>query len=467
MSTVAGGALPPLSLDLYELTMAQSYHAQGMAEPATFSLFVRHLPAAWGFFLVAGLDDVLTYLETLAFGTDDLAYLASTGLFQPEFLDYLGRLRFTGSVRALPEGTVCFPDEPLLEVTAPIIEAQLVETVIVNVMHLQTIIATKAARCVAAARGRRLVDFSLRRTHGLEAGLKVARSAYLAGFDATSNVLAGQRYAIPIAGTMAHSYIQAFPDELSAFRAYARTFPDACVLLIDTYDTLAGARHAAVVGRELAAAGHHLRGVRLDSGDLAALSREVRRILDEAGLPQTTIFASGSLDEHVIAELLAAGAPIDAFGVGSRLGVAVDAPYLDMAYKLVAYAGRPALKLSSGKATWPGAKQVWRVRRDDGAIDDLIALADEPAPDGARPLLVPAMDGGRRCLSEPLAAIRERARQELAALPAGCRALTAPQRPAVRVSERLRRLRDDLTAAVRLDPPSAQLQEDQSWLPRP
>jgi nicotinate phosphoribosyltransferase len=332
----------------------------------------------------------------------------------------------------------------MIEVTAPMIEAQLVETAVLNQIHFQTIVASKAARCVEAARGRRLVDFSLRRTHGTDAGLKVGRCTYLAGFDATSNVLAGKLYGIPVAGTMAHSYIQAFEDELAAFRAFARAYPDACTLLIDTYDTVEGARRAAIVGRELAAAGHRLRGVRLDSGDLIGLSFAVRPILDEAGLPTTTIFASGSLDEYAVAEAVARGAPIDGFGVGSRLGVSADAPYLDMAYKLVVYDGRPTLKLSAEKATWPAAKQVWRSRRADGSFEDVLALADEPGPPGAEPLLVEVMRDGQRLTHESLAAIREHARSEREALPAACRVLdvTGSLRP--RMSERLQALRADV-----------------------
>jgi nicotinate phosphoribosyltransferase len=450
------GGPPALLLDLYELTMAQSYFDHGLAAPATFSLFARRLPPGWGSFLAAGLDDVLAYLEGLAFGPRDLAYLRSTGLFSEDFLRYLGRLRFTGSVRALPEGTVCFPDEPLLEVTAPLVEAQLAETVVLNQVHLQTLVASKAARCVRAARGRRLVDFGLRRTHGTDAGLKVARCAYLAGFDATSNVLAGQRYGVPIAGTMAHSYVQAFGDELAAFRAYARSYPDACTLLIDTYDTVTGAERAAVVGQELAAAGHRLRGVRLDSGDLIELSFAVRPVLDRAGLRDASIFASGGLDEHAIAEAVAAEAPIDAFGVGSRLGTVADAPYLDMAYKLVAYAGRPTLKLSAGKATWPGPKQVWRLggREAPGdALEDWLGGAGEPGPAGGRPLLVPVMAGGRRLAPQApaaaLAAARERARAELAALPPAACSLEASAAPAVRVTPALERLRARLAAEAR------------------
>jgi nicotinate phosphoribosyltransferase len=302
---------------------------------------------------------------------------------------------------------------------------------------------------VLAAPGRRLVDFSARRTHGTDAALKVARSAHLAGFDATSNVLAGQRYGIPIAGTMAHSYVQSFPDELSAFRAYARSFPAQCVLLVDTYDTLEGIRRAVIVGRELAAVDHTLAGVRLDSGDLAALSFDARRILDEAGLTGTTVFASGSLDEQVIAAALASGAPIDGFGVGSRLGTSADAPYLDMAYKLVAYDQRPLLKLSTGKATWPGPKQVWRTCPPGALPEDYLGTADETGPSGARPLLVPVMERGQRLRRESLTALRQRAHDELASLPGSALRLQAPAAVLVRFSATLRQLRDEVAGRVR------------------
>ena len=443
-SALTTPTVPAMLLDLYELTMAQSYFDRGMAGQATFSLFARHLPPNRGYFVAAGLEDVLAYLEHLAFTEDDLSYLATTGLFSAAFLDQLATLRFGGTVRALAEGTVCFPDEPLVEVTAPIIAAQLVETAVLNQVHFQTIVASKAARCVQAAQGRRLVDFGLRRTYGSDAGLKVARCAYLAGFDATSNVLAGQHYGIPIAGTMAHSYVQAFPDELKAFRAYAQSYPDACTLLVDTYDTLQGIRRAVTVGQELAEAGHRLRGVRLDSGDLVALSFGARQLLDAGGLPDATIFASGGVDEHFIAEAVARGAPIDAFGVGTRLGVSADAPYLDMAYKLVAYDGRPVLKLSAGKATWPAPKQVWRCRGADGRVEDCVTLADEPGPPGAEPLLAPVMVDGQRLAAEPLAAGRARALAEVAALPPAMRELEAPSTATVRFGEHLVRLRQQL-----------------------
>ena len=389
---------PPgaLLVDLYQLTMAQSYFAEGMhGLPATFSLFARSLPRGWGYLVAAGLDNVLAYLERLAFHPDELAYLEETRLFTGAFLDRLERLSFTGAVRALPEGTPFFASEPVLEVTAPVLEAQLAETVVLNTIHYQSLLAAKAARCVDVARGRTLVDFGLRRTHGADAGLRAARSSYLAGFDSTSNVLAGRLYGIPTAGTMAHSYVESFPDELAAFRAYARAYPDHAILLVDTYETINGVRGAVAVGRELAERGHRLRGVRLDSGDLGALAREARAILDEADLGDATVFASGGLDEHDVARLLA-NAPIDGFGIGSRLGTAADSPYLDMAYKLVEFDGRPVMKLSATKATLPGAKQVWRLPAGDEIALDVLGLELEEPPEGGDPLLVQVMEGGQR-----------------------------------------------------------------------
>ncbi len=437
--TAAGAS--PLLVDLYELTMAQAYVAEGMAEtPATFSLFCRTLPRGWGYLLAAGLEDALTLLEGLEFADADLAYLERTGLFGDELLDRLRRFRFGGQVRALPEGTPVFPQEPLLEVTAPLIEAQLVETALLNRLHFQTLVASKASRCVESARGRRLVDFSLRRSPGAEAGLKVARASYLAGFDATSNVLAGREYGIEIAGTMAHSFVQCFDEEAEAFRAFARSYPDA-VLLVDTYDTLAGTRRAIEVARELAARGRRLAGVRLDSGDLAALSLSVRRLLDRAGFADATILASGGIDEHEIERLVAAGAAIDGFGVGTKMGVSAGAPSLDMAYKLVAFDGQPRLKLSEGKATLPGSKQVWR----RAGFDTLDLEGERHA---GEPLLRPVMTNGRRLWHEPLAASRERALRMRAELPPQVRAL-APAAYEVRIGPALTALRERLTAGGR------------------
>ena len=354
------GELSALLTDLYQLTMAACYFDQDMQAEATFSLFIRKYPAQRNYFVAAGLSEVLEYLETLRFTDDDLAYLASTGLFPGRFLDFLQGLRFTGEVQALPEGSIFFADEPILEVSAPIIEAQLVETFIINAISLQTMIATKASRSVQAAAGRPLVDFSLRRTQGRDAGLKVARASYLAGFLGTSNVLAGKLYGIPIFGTMAHSYITSFPHEIDAFRVFARNFPTIATLLIDTYDNISGARHAVTVAQEMEARGQRLDFVRLDSGDMAAISQEVRRILDDHGLGYVRILASGSFDEYKIARVLADGARIDAFAVGTKMGVSADAPYFDIAYKLVRYADQPVMKLSTGKVTLVDKKQVWR-----------------------------------------------------------------------------------------------------------
>ena len=436
-----------LLVDLYELTMGESYVAECIEErEATFSLFFRTLPQGWGYALAAGLEDALRYLEGLRFSDDDLEFLDGSGLFGERFLERLREFRFRGGVRALPEGTAVFPNEPLLEVTGPLLEAQIVETMVLNEIHLQTLIASKAARSVDVAGGRTLVDFALRRTHGGEAGLKVARASYLAGFDSTSNVLAGRLYGIPIAGTMAHSYVEAFGDELESFRAFARSYPDTTILLVDTYDTLEGARRAAVVAGELAEAGHRLRGVRLDSGDLLELSKGVRAILDEAGFQDAVVFASGGLDEIGIAQLLAAGAPIGGFGVGSKMGVAADSPFLDVAYKLVELDGRPVLKLSEGKATLPGRKQVWRVRRDGTAEHDVLGL--DGAGVAGEPLLREVMRDGRATWVESLDEIRDRARRERESLPAGVRALDASAYE-VRVDPELERLRTRLAAQVR------------------
>ncbi|HEY7362860.1 MAG TPA: nicotinate phosphoribosyltransferase [Methylomirabilota bacterium] len=448
-----------LFTDLYELTMAASYFRERMRGDATFSLFVRKLPRHRSFLVAGGLEDVLGFLQQFQFSETSRRYLRSLGGFAPEFLDFLADVRFTGTVRAMPEGTVLFADEPLLEVTAPIIEAQLVETAILNFCHLQTMLASKAARSVLAARGRPIVDFGLRRTHGIDAGLKAARAAYIVGADLTSNVLASLAYGIPPAGTMAHSYVEAFGREIDSFRAFARAFPAATTLLIDTYDTVAGAHKAVIVAREMQAQGQRLAAVRLDSGDLLSLSRQVRRVLDAAGLEYVRIFASGGLDEDAVETLLEAGAPIDAFGIGTRMNVSADAPYFDMAYKIVAYAGRNILKLSAGKATWAGEKQVYRFRGDAGSFaGDVLALRDEPAPTGAEPVLRTVMRGGELVESLPsLSAIRDYARAQIAALPEAVRRLRDPVAYEVRYSDRLRsaqRALEAQTQAAEVGPPS-------------
>jgi len=441
---------PPLTLDasalfndLYELTMAAAFFRErgGGGGRATFSVFVRRLPASRGFLVAAGLEDTLEYIRSFRFGPGALDYLRSLGRFEPDFLDYLGELRFTGDVRAVPEGTALFADEPLLEITGPLIEAQLLETAVLNLCHVQTVLASKAARSVLAARGRALSEFGLRRSHGMDAGMKAARAALLAGFDTTSNVLAGRTYGAPLSGTMAHSFVMAFPTELDAFRAYARAFPGTAVLLLDTYDTIAAAHRAVRVAGELAARGHRLAGVRLDSGDLGALSREVRGILDAGGCEYVRIIVSGGLDERDIEALLQAGAPIDSFGIGTRLNVSADAPSLDLVYKLVELDGRDVLKLSPGKATWVGSKQVVRRLDADGRLaGDTLALADEPIPPGARALLEPVMRvGGLLRPHPPLGELRARCAAELAALPGGVRRLDAPDEYPVTPSDELLR----------------------------
>jgi nicotinate phosphoribosyltransferase len=437
-----------LLVDLYQLTMGQSYFDEGIhTRPAVFSAYVRHLPPGWGYFVAAGLEDVFDAIESLAFSDDDLAYLRETGLFSSAYLEHLAGLRFEGEIRAMREGTVFFPDEPVLELRGALLPAQLLETIVLNELHFQSLVAAKAARFVDAADGRTLVDFSLRRTHRGDAGLRVARSSYLAGFDSTSNVLAGKDYGIPIAGTMAHSYIQAFEHELDAFRAYARAYPSRSILLVDTYDTLEGVRRAAAVGRELAAQGHRLAGIRLDSGDLLELATGARRILDEEGLHETIVFASGGLDERAIAALVAAGAPIDGFGVGSALGTSSDAPSIDMAYKLVELAGRPTLKLSTAKATLPGSKQVWRVSLGGRYAYDVLTTAAGAAPPGGEPLLELVMAGGRRLVEESLADARGRCALQRARLaPEHRRVDAAPYE--VRVADELLEARDHAVAAL-------------------
>lgn len=390
-----------LFTDLYELTMAACYFEQGMFEEATFSLFVRDYPPSRRYFVSAGLPEVLSYLEKLTFFSDDLDYLDQKGIFKREFLSYLERFRFSGEVYALPEGRLFFANEPILEVTAPLIEAQIVETFIINAINLQVMIATKASRCVHAAWPRKLVDFSLRRTQGTDAGMKAARASFIGGFIGTSNVLAGKIYGIPIYGTMAHSFITSFEKEIDAFRAFAQTFPENTVLLVDTYDTLQGAIKAAEVGKEMAKKGRKMKGVRLDSGDMARLSQDVRKTLRNSGLQEATIFASGGFDEYKIKKVFEQGADIDSFGVGTKMGASADAPYLDMAYKLVKYDGRPVLKLSPGKISLPSDKQIFRFTDSKGKLErDIIGLRDDEI-NGGEPLLKKVMDNGEIIFQSP------------------------------------------------------------------
>jgi nicotinate phosphoribosyltransferase len=434
-----------LLTDLYQLTMAQSYFAEKRFAEATFSIFVRSYPADRGYFVCAGLNDVLEFLENLSFDPNAIEYLAAQKLFSEEFLGYLAKLRFTGDVWAIPEGSIVFREEPFLELSAPVIQAQIVETLIINQLHLQTMIATKAARCVHASGGRSLVDFALRRTHGTDAGMKVARASYLAGFVGTSNVMAGEAYGIPIVGTMAHSFVSSFESEIDAFRAYVRSFPRNAILLIDTYDTLQGARNAVQVAKEMAARGETLIGVRIDSGDLAELARKVRKIFDDANLPSVKIIGSGGLDEYELAELAEANAPFDSYGVGTKMGTSADAPWMDMAYKLVEYDGAAVLKLSTGKASCPGRKQIFRIRDGSGNFArDMIGLRGEKI--GGEALLEPAMRQGRK--RSPLSTLREsrdRFTADFAALPEEFKALRNPPQYAIEHSPALNELRERAT----------------------
>ena len=412
---------PALFTDLYEVTMAQAYMAEHMSGTAVFETFFRKLPQGRSYVMAAGLSDVLDFLEAFQFRQSDIDFLRGLRLFTEEFLQSLSTVRFTGDVWAVPEGTVVFPNEPIVQVIAPILEAQLAETFVVNQIHLQSVIASKAARVVEAARGRMVVDFGARRAHGIDAALKVARASYLAGVAGTSNLLAAREYEIPVFGTMAHSFIQAFDNELDAFDVFARLYPGT-TLLVDTYDTLRGVDHVIELAKRLGER-FDVAAVRLDSGDLGALSKAARAKLDAAGLSQIEIFASSGLDEYRIAALMDDGCPIDCFAVGTKLVVAQDAPALDMAYKLVEYNGTGRTKFSSGKVIYPGRKQV--VRRLDHRVfaGDTIGKPDEQL-DG-EPLLVPVMKNGRRLPQHNpgLQASRSWARQQIDHLPPQLRSL--------------------------------------------
>jgi len=424
--------------------MLQAYYEEGMTEEAVFEFCVRRLPDRRNFLVAAGLEQVLDFLEDLQFSPSELAWLESTGRFTPQFLRRLEELRFTGRVQAMAEGTVFFPNEPILRVVAPMPEAQLVETRVLNLLHFQTAIASKAVRSVLAAPGKTLVDFGLRRAHGAEAGLLAARAAYLAGFEATSNVLAGRRYGLPLSGTMAHSFVEAADSEEGAFLRFARANPGNVVFLIDTYDTEAAAAKVVELAPALRAEGLAVGGVRLDSGDLADHARRVRDILDRGGLKQTLIFASGNLDEFELQRLTAADAPIDGYGVGTRLVTSADAPYLDCAYKLQEYAGRPRGKRAEGKATLPGRKQVHRRCDAAGQMEgDFVSLEEEPV--SGEPLLERVMQKGRRVAAPPaISDVRQRLLRQIERLPARLCSLEAAEPYPVRISSALVKMADHL-----------------------
>ena len=451
-----------LLTDLYQINMMQAYLDHGETETAVFEFFVRSLPARRGFLLAAGLEQALDYLENLRFSAAELEWLESTGRFGANLLDYLRDFRFVGDVHAMPEGTVFFANEPILRVTAPLPQAQLAESRLINILHFQSLVASKAARVVLAGPGKVLVDFGFRRAHGAEAGLMAARASYVAGFAGTATVLAGKDFGIPLYGTMAHSFIETFDDESAAFAAFAHSRPDNLVLLLDTYDTEAAARKVVALAPRLKAAGIAIRGVRLDSGDLLALSRSVRGILDAGGLAEVTIFASGGLDEDAIAEFARLQAPIDGFGVGTTLTTSSDAPALDCVYKLQEYAGTPRRKRSANKATWPGRKQVWRRYGADGRMaGDRLTLdrdAVRVSADGDTPLLELVMQNGRR-LRPPLSLddIRRNAQRELERLPEPLRRLDPGTTYAVEVADELKELaaQFDRRLAMQADRPNS------------
>ena len=429
-----------LLTDLYQLTMLQGYFDRRMEETAVFEFFVRKLPPHRGFLVAAGLEQALDYLENLRLEPWELEWIRQSGRFTGAFIECLERLRFTGEVHAMPEGTVFFPDEPILRVTAPLPQAQLVETRLINLLHFQTLVASKAARAVLVAQGKPLVDFGLRRAHGGEAGLLAARASYLAGFSGSATVLAGALFGVPVYGTVAHSFIQAHEDEMEAFEHFAKAQPNHVVLLLDTYDTEAAARKVVELAPRLRKQGITIKSVRLDSGNLADHARRVRRILDDGGLEDVRIVASGNLDEYALQELITVNAPIDSFAIGTHMTTSSDAPYLDCAYKLQEYAGRACRKRSEGKATWPGRKQVYRHMGTNGRLaHDVLTLADDPQDGQA--LIQPVMREGKRLTHVPsLADARARAAYEMARLPEHLRRLQDGPPYQVRISQALRDL---------------------------
>jgi nicotinate phosphoribosyltransferase len=430
-------AYSALLTDLYQLTMLQGYYEQNMDEPAVFEFFVRKLPKNRGYLVAAGLEQVLTYLEQLRFSSDEIEWLASTRRFKPAVLDRLAALTFTGDVQAMPEGTVFFPNEPILRITAPLPEAQLIESRLINLLHFQTLIASKAARSVLLAEDKLLVDFGMRRAHGGEAALLAARASYLAGFSGTATVSAGMSFGIPVYGTMAHSFVQTHDRESQAFIHFAEANPDNVVLLIDTYDTERAAQKVVELAPALQAQNIKIRGVRLDSGNLADHARKVRSILDKGGLHHTTIFASGNIDEYKLEDLIAQKAPIDGFGIGTHLDTSADAPYLDCAYKLQEYAGIARRKRSEGKATWPGRKQVYRAFDENGVMSfDTVTVAD--APCSGQPLLLQSVmqDGKTTGRLPSLLEIRDYTRNQLNGIPKALRQLSdTPDYPVLISSE--------------------------------
>ena len=437
-----------LVTDFYQLAMMNAYFELGMEDQAVFELFVRRLPPERNFLMAAGLAQVLDYLETLSFQPEELDYLAADPRFKPGFIDHLADLHFTGDVDAMPEGSVFFAEEPVLRVTAPISQAQLVETRIINILHMQTLVASKASRFIIAADGRRIVDFGLRCSHGAEAGLFAARASYIAGLDGTATVLAGMRFGIPTMGTMAHSFIQSHETEAAAFENFARSQPGNVTLLIDTYDIEAGAKKVVHLASKLRKSEDVINAVRIDSGDFDQSSRAVRAILDNAGFSEIKIIVSGSLDEHRVSRLVCDGAPIDGFGVGTNLDVSPDVPVLDCVYKLQEYAGRARRKRSANKHTWPGAKQVYRWFSEAGVmLEDSVTLVGDTAQ--GVPMLNPVMKNGQRLAPSPsLEMIRKVAAKTLQELPENLRELSSQPPYPVSISDSVRALAQKVDASL-------------------
>ena len=434
-----------LLVDLYELTMADSYLRRGKNQEVVFDLFVRDMPTCRNFYVAAGLEQILYYLSHLRFSKEAIDYLKSLKLFSEEFLEFLRNFRFTGRVYAVKEGEIFFAHEPVIRIEAPRIEAQIVETFLLNTFNFQSNVASKAARIIIAAKGKGCVDFSPRRDHGSDAALKVARASYIAGFLGTSCVVAGMVYGIPVFGTMAHSYIMSFPSELEAFRAFVEDFPNNSVLLIDTYSVISGAKNAVVVAKEMEEKGLKLRGVRIDSGDLSGEARIVRKLLDAEGLSYVKIFLSGDLNEYKIKRLVDEEVPCDFFGVGTEMGVSKDSPALGGVYKLAQDETGPRIKLSKEKTTLPGKKQVYRVFRSGLMEKDVIALEDEKV-DG-EPLLMKVMEKGEICTDLPsLNQIREYFSQRLSSLPESLKEIEAHHDYPVELTPNLKALIEELKA---------------------
>ncbi len=442
-----------LLVDLYELTMAECYFHYKKDAWATFDLFVRKLPQTRAYLVAAGLEDSVHYVKNLRFNHEEIAYLKKQNLFSPGFMEYLKQFRFKGDIWAMPEGEIFFADEPVLRVTAPVIEAQIIESFLLNTINLQTMIVSKAARVACAAVGTGLYDFSLRRTQGSDAGIKAARSSYIAGFKGTSNVLAGRLYRIPIVGTMAHSFVMSFKQEIDSFLAYSSTFPGKTILLVDTYDTKKGIENAIKIGEYLKEKGYRLLGVRLDSGDIVAWSKLARRMLDKAGLKFVKIFASGNLDEFRIKEILDRGAKVDNFGVGTHMGTSIDAPCLDVIYKISEVTDEngkflPTMKLSKAKVTYPGRKQVFRIQDKKGKfMKDILGLEKEKIR--GKPLLIKVIDKGRLVYKFPsLDKIRDFTKDNLSMLPLPLKEVYPKYKYPVVISQGLRKLRLRLSSLL-------------------